>query len=71
MRTAIVEKPYFFKKFKTYSAEEILAAGGTTAFSKLTGYDPKKLYHLEGTPLSDEDFEKATKMLTKLYEFIV
>lgn len=65
MRTATIEKPYFFKKFKTYTAEEILAAGGTTAFSKLTGYDPKKFYHLKGTPLSDEDFEKASKMLTK------
>lgn len=65
MRTVTVEKPYFFKKFKTYTAEEILAAGGTTAFSKLTGYDPKKFYHLQGTPLSDEDFENATKMLTK------
>jgi hypothetical protein len=65
MRTAIAEKPYFFKKFKTYTAEEILAAGGTTAFGKLTGYDPQKLYHLKGTPLSDEDFEKASKMLRK------
>ena len=65
MRTVIAEKPYFFKKFKTYTAEEILAVGGTTAFGKLTGYDPKKFYHLDGVPLSDEDFEKATKMLTK------
>ncbi len=65
MKTVIVEKPYFFKKFKTYTAEEILAAGGTTAFSKLTGYDPKKLYHLQGTPLSDADYQKAINTLTK------
>jgi hypothetical protein len=65
MKTVIVEKPYFFKKFKTYTAEEILAAGGATAFSKLTGYDPKKLYHLQGKPLSDADYQKAINTLTK------
>jgi hypothetical protein len=65
MKTAITEKPYFFKKFKTYTAEEILSAGGTTAFSKLTGYDAKKLYHLQGEPLSDKDYQIAIKMLTK------
>ena len=65
MKTAIREKPYFFKKIKTYTAEEILAAGGTTAFAKQTGYDPKSLYHLEGEPLSDEDYKKAIKMLRK------
>lgn len=59
------EKPYVMSGLKTYSAEEILRAGGTTAFAKLTGYDPKKLYHLKGEPLSDEEFEKALKMLTK------
>ena len=36
------EQPYFFKKFKTYNAEDILAAGGTTAFgkSKIIGLEP-------------------------------
>ena len=63
--TTTSEKPYFFKKFKTYTVEEILAAGGTTAFGKLTGYDPKKLYRLKGKPLSDKDYQKAIKMLTK------
>ena len=65
MKTKATEKPYLLKKFKTYTAEEILAAGGTTAFGKLTGYDPKKLYQLKGEPLPDEDFYKAIKMLTK------
>ncbi len=65
MKTATDGKSYVFKKFKTYSVAEILRAGGTTAFAKLTGYDPKKMYHLKGEPLSDEDFEKAIKMLTK------
>ena len=65
MRIPTLEEPYFFKKFKTYTAEEILAAGGTTAFSVQTDYDPKRFYHLKGAPLSNEDFEKASKMLTK------
>ncbi len=65
MKNIIVEKPHFFKKFKTYTAEEILAAGGTTAFSKLTGYDLKKLYHLQGEPLSNADYQKAINTLTK------
>ncbi len=64
-KTISKEKPYFFPKFKSYDPEEILAAGGTTAFAKLTGYDPKKFYHLKGEPLSDEDYQKAIKMLTK------
>jgi hypothetical protein len=59
------KRAYFFKKFKTYDAEEILAAGGTTAFGRLTGYDPQKLYHLKGQPLSEEDYQKAIQMLTK------
>lgn len=65
MRAATKEKPYFFKKIKTYTAEEILAAGGTTAFAKQTGYNPKELYHLDGEPLPDEDYKKAIKMLRK------
>jgi hypothetical protein len=44
-KTISKEKPYFFPKFKSYDPEEILAAGGATAFGKLKGYDPKKLYH--------------------------
>lgn len=44
---AKINRP-FFKKFKTYSTAEIIAAGETTAFGKLTGFDPKKLYHLKG-----------------------
>lgn len=65
MKVINKEHPHFFKKFKTYSAEEILAAGGTTAFGKITGYDPKKLYHLVGESLSEEEYIKAVSMLTK------
>jgi hypothetical protein len=42
-KTTSKEKPYFFPKFKSYDPEDILAAGGATAFGKLKGYDPKKL----------------------------
>jgi CTP:phosphocholine cytidylyltransferase-like protein len=65
MKTKVLDKPYFFKKFRTYTVERILAAGGTTAFGKLTGYDPKKLYQIKGESLTDEEFEQAIKMLTK------
>lgn len=64
-KTPPKEKPYVMSRLKTYSAEEILRAGGTTAFAKLTGYDPKKLYHLKGEPLTEEEYQKALKMLTK------
>lgn len=49
----------FFKKFKSYSAGEIIAAGGTTAFARLKGHDPKKLRNLEGERLSEAEFEAA------------
>lgn len=49
----------FFKKFKTYSASEIIAAGGATAFARLKGHNPKRLYKLKGEPLSEEDFNNA------------
>ena len=65
MKTKPDSRLYFFKKFKTYSAEEILAAGGTEVFAKKIGHDPKKLHHLKGKPLSEKDFQKAIKMLTK------
>ncbi len=65
MKVAAKMNRPFFKKFKTYSAAEIIAAGGTTAFGKLTGFDPKKLYHLEGEPLTDEDLQNALKDLER------
>ena len=55
----------FFKKFKTYSASEVIAAGGTTAFARLTGHDPKRLYKLKGEPLSKEEFDSALKDLER------
>ena len=53
----------FFKKFKSYSAAEIMAAGGTTQFARLTGHDAKRMYHLEGESLTDEDLQKELKDL--------
>jgi hypothetical protein len=58
-------KQPFFKKFKTYSAAEIIAAGGATAFGKLTGFDYRKLYNLGGEPLTDEDLQAALKDLER------
>ncbi|GAB2585334.1 hypothetical protein [Spirosoma areae] len=58
-------RPPLFKKFKTYSAAEIIAAGGATEFSKLTGHDPKRMYNLGGEALSEEEFEAALKDLER------
>jgi hypothetical protein len=57
--------PYFFKKIKTYTAEEIIAAGGTTAFGKVTQYDRQSLEHLDGEPLTEEEYQQAIKQLSK------
>lgn len=57
--------PYFFKKIKTYTAEEIIAAGGTTAFGKVTHYDRQSLAHLDGEPLTEKEYQQAIKQLSK------
>jgi hypothetical protein len=49
----------FFKKFKTYSASEVIAAGGASEFARLRGHNPKRLYKLKGEHLSEEDFNNA------------
>ena len=63
MRTTINNERPLFKKFKTYSAAEIIAAGGTTAFGKITNFDPKKLYYLEGEAITEKELQKALKQL--------
>lgn len=55
----IKDRPLLFKKFKTYSAAEVIAAGGAAAFGETTGFDAKKLYHLPGEALTDEDLSAA------------
>ena len=43
MKDTLKTKPtYQFRTHKTYSAEEILAAGGTSAFAHKTGLTGKK-----------------------------
>ena len=63
MKAIIKDESPLFKKFKSYSAAEIIAAGGTTEFGKLTGFDPKKLYHLEGEAITDKELQEALKSL--------
>jgi hypothetical protein len=63
MRAIIKNERPLFKKFKSYSAAEIIAAGGTTAFGKITNFDPKKLYHLEGEAITEKELQKALKSL--------
>ena len=65
MKAKVVEKPYLFKKFKSYKAEEILAVGGATAFGKLIGSNHQKLFQIKGEELSEDDVNKALKMLSK------
>jgi hypothetical protein len=57
------DKPYFFQKLKTYTAEEIIATGGTTAFGLVSNYDPQELYQLTGEPLSEEEYQRALKQV--------
>jgi hypothetical protein len=59
------EKPYFFKHTKAYTAEEIMAAGGTTAFGNVSDYDRQLLYNLAGEPLSEEDYQQALAKLSR------
>ena len=66
MRTDIKENTIFFKKVKTYSAEEVIKAGGTTEFGKLTGYNVEKLKNIPvGEVLTDKEYHEALQSLTK------
>ncbi len=57
MRTVVQKNTIFFKKVKTCSAEEIIKAGGTTEFGKLTGYNLDKLKHTPvGEVLTDKEY---------------
>ncbi len=57
-----------FSKFKSYSVEEIMAAGGTTAFANKLGKHPQHLVDaLKNLPidafLTEEEAALALKML--------
>jgi hypothetical protein len=59
-----------FPKFKSYSIDEILAAGGATAFAEKMGKSWEGLItNLEKLPkdafLTDEEFEEAMKTLNQ------
>jgi len=60
------QKP--FSKIKSYSIDEILAAGGTTAFAEKLGKNPENIENrLKRLPkdafLTDEDVSNALRML--------
>ena len=57
-----------FSEFKSYSVEEIIAAGGTTAFANKLGKHPERLVEkLKNLPpdafLTEEEVECALRML--------
>jgi hypothetical protein len=59
---------HLFPKIKSYSVDEILAAGGATAFAEKMGKSAKGLFDaLKELPkdafLTDEEFEEAMKTL--------
>jgi len=63
------EQP-LFSNLKSYSIDEILAAGGTTAFAKKMGKSAEGLAKaLKNLPedafLTDEEFEEAMKTLNQ------
>jgi hypothetical protein len=59
---------HLFPNLKSYSVNEILAAGGTTAFAEKIGKNPEDLVNrLKRLPkeafLTNEEVEEALKML--------
>ena len=50
---------------KTVSVGEILALSGATAYSKSVGFDPKKVFILNGDAISDKDLKKALEDLSR------
>ncbi|TAE24005.1 MAG: hypothetical protein EAZ91_21090 [Cytophagales bacterium] len=64
-KSTIKGKPYLFKKIKMYSAEEIIAAGGTTSFGKITHYDSEKLLTIKGNSLTEEEYKQALALISK------
>jgi hypothetical protein len=64
------EKEYSFPRLKSYSIDEVLAAGGADAFAKKMGKSWGNLIdRLEKLPkdafLTDEEFEEAMKTLNQ------
>ncbi len=69
MKDSLKTKPiYQFRTHKSYSAEEILAAGGTSAFAHKTGLTGRKqmeaIANIDAEDfLTDEEMEAALKIL--------
>jgi hypothetical protein len=69
MKDILKTKPlYQFRTHKSYSVEEILAAGGTSAFARKIGVSGKKqmeaLANIDAEDfLTDEEMEAALKIL--------
>jgi hypothetical protein len=66
--TLKTKEKYQFRTHKSYSVEEILAAGGTSAFARKMGVSGKKqMEALANHPsedfLTDEEMETALKIL--------
>lgn len=55
------------RKFRVYSPEEIMAAGGAETFARRVGHDPRKVQEtaLPGEPLSARDHEEAVEYLAE------
>jgi hypothetical protein len=61
-------EPYKFKTHKSYTVEDVLAAGGTTAFGIKTGKTAQKLIEAlenapEIDPFTDEEWDDLQKDL--------
>lgn len=59
-----------FPRYKSYSVNEVLAAGGTTAFAEKLGKDPRKIIEeLKKLPkesfLTEEEFQAAMETLRR------
>ena len=63
-----ITEPYQFKPIKSYSVEEVLAAGGTSAFAHKMGKSPQNLVEaLKNLPeesfLTNQEFDMALQIL--------
>jgi hypothetical protein len=70
MNTKISEGRDIYKNIKTYSVEEIIAAGGATAFATKMGKDRDSLVKaLENAepfePFTEKEWKEITKILSK------
>jgi hypothetical protein len=59
---------HLFRSHRAYSPEEIIAAGGATAFGRKSGKDNKKLIETlssspEVEPFTDKEWEDTLKQL--------